>query len=135
MNPSTWVSHNSLRIYCTSSSELVSVHTSVEALSCAQVALSADACSSEIMALDLLDFAHFKKCSMYTTHLVCFKMFCCLPRSKAAPLSINVSCNMTDPSFAASFKDFMSISRKKKKFDGQFVNSSSCQSFIRAVWL
>lgn len=69
MSPSTWVSHNSLRIYCTSSSELVSAHASVEALSCAQAVLSADACSSEIMALDLLDFAHFLKKMQHVHHL------------------------------------------------------------------
>lgn len=112
MNPSTWVSHNSLRIYCTSFSELASAHTSAEALSCFQVVLSENAGLTEIIALNLIDF--FFKCSMYTIYLVYFKMFSCLSRSKAAPLSINVSCNIADTGLALSFTDFMSVLRKDK---------------------
>lgn len=54
MNPSTRVSHNSLRIYCTSFFELVSARTSVEL--CSSRTERENARSTEIMALNLLDF-------------------------------------------------------------------------------
>ncbi len=131
MNPSTWLSHNCLRIYWTSFSELASAHASAEALSCARVVQNEDALffwNSE---------AEFtRRCTFFKSNVqhLSVLMFSCLSCNKAAPLSIKVSCKMTHPCFTVSFKDCMSVLRKRK-FDGRFVNCSSCQSFLIAVWL
>ena len=109
MNPSTWVSHNSLHIYGTSSSELVSAHTSqATEFVPAQVLLQ-----RQLNQPNFSFYFHFVQ-RAYNLYLVCF-CFCfltlpaCPLAVKRLPLSINVSCDVTNPGFTVSFMDFMSV--------------------------
>lgn len=125
MNPSTWVSHNSLRIYGTSSSELVSAHIS----QATEFLLKFYYNGNWINPTS--SFFIFILCGVCTTFIWPVFFFLTLPACplavKRLPLSINVSCNVTNPGFTLSFMDFMSVfgGGWRKKFDGQFVNSSN----------
>lgn len=69
-----------------------------------------------------------EKCDMNAIYLAYFKEFSCLSHTKAAPLSMNVSCNTRRCWLTVSLRVFL------KKVDGQFVSSSSCQLFVVAFW-
>ena len=137
MNPSTWVSHNSLRIYGTSSSELVSAHTSqATEFVPAQVLLQ-----RQLNQPNFSFYFHFVQ-RAYNLYLVCFLFFfltlpACPLAVKRLPLSINVSCDVTNPGFTVSFMDFMSVLKAggKKSLMGSLWISATCQTFIIAIWL
>lgn len=106
MNPSTWVSHNSLRIYGTSSSELVSAHTSQATEFLLKFYYNGNWINPTSLFIFIL-------CGVCTTFIWPVFFFLTLPACplavKRLPLSINVSCNVTNPGFTLSFMDFMSV--------------------------
>lgn len=134
MNPSTWVSHNSLRIYGTSSSELVSAHTSQATEFLLKFYYNGNWINPTSLFIFIL-------CGVCTTFIWPVFFFLTLPACplavKRLPLSINVSCNVTNPGFTLSFMDFMSVlgGGGEKSLMGSLWIPATCQIFIIAVWL